>query len=619
MEQQVRVALVAMPWQALDVPSLPLGLLRAVCGRDGRELPKSYFGHLAWAEFLLERSGGEIKPSDYAHIAFTCNFDNVGDWVFSGVLHGDDTFGRTEFDAHRAASGEDVGMALQMRMLAAEFVDRMATAILEDDPDVVGFSTTFQQNVPSLALAARLKRERPDLITVFGGGNCDGVMGAALHRCYPFVDYVVRGEGEEAFPALLHAVEGKQSVDAIPGLCWRSPDGKSVANTETRRTVPPGFIPVPDYDDWHEHMRGSAVRRFIKPKLLAETARGCWWGEAHHCTFCGLNGSFMTFRSKSAEQAVNELLHLVQRYQMLDVVVVDNIIDNAYFDTVLPQLAKLDCDLRIHYEIKANLKPEQVAALRDAGVVYVQPGIESLSSAVLKLMDKGVHAAHNIRTLRDCQSAGLTVVWNWLFGFPGEVPGHYWPAIEQLPALVHLQPPGGVGRVELERFSPYFNKPELGFLRRQVRSTYHYVYDLPERELNDLVYNFDTDHAGIDGEVLEGLNQATARWAEHHEGSTLVRYLDDGGLCVRDRRRGWPQRDHYISDPGLVAAYLEFEHGRSLRGALARLEDQGIRLDEDRLRTWVEELMAAGLLFTESGRYVALATATEPVRMAEAA
>ncbi|MEU1277941.1 RiPP maturation radical SAM C-methyltransferase [Streptomyces sp. NPDC005805] len=612
--EHARVSLVTMPWQALDVPSLPLGLLRAVCTRDGRPAPQTHFAHLEWADFLLERSGGAIKPRDYAHVADDCIFENVGDWVFSGVLHGDDAFGREAFDAYLAASGDDVGKAFEMRQYAEEFVGRIAAKILAEDPRIVGFTTTFQQNVPSLALAARLKRERPNLIIVFGGGNCDGIMGATLHRCYPFVDYVVRGEGEEVLPRLLQAIEESTSVDDIPGLCWRHSDGTPVANTETRRTVPPGRIPTPDYDDWAQELRASAVRRFLQPKLLAETARGCWWGEAHHCTFCGLNGSFMVFRSKPADRATEELSHLVKRYQMLDLVVVDNIIDNTYFDSMLPRLAALDWDLRIHYEIKANLKPEQVLALRDAGVVYVQPGIESLSTPVLKIMDKGVHGAHNIRTLRDCHSAGLTVVWNWLIGFPGEEPGHYRPAIDQLPALVHLPPPLCVARMMLERFSPYFNKPELGFTNRQAKSTYRYVYDLPEKDLDDLVYSFDSDPAGIDGEILDELRASVARWANQHPESTLVRLLDHEGLHIQDRRQGWPQRDHHINDSALIAAYLEFEHGRSLAGTLTRLRDRGISLEESRLQTWAEELASAGLIFAESGRYVALATASTPIR-----
>ncbi|MFY0580668.1 radical SAM protein [Cystobacter fuscus] len=153
----------------------------------------------------------------------------------------------------------------------------------------------------------------------------------------------------------------------------------------------------------------------------------------------------------------------LERYKTLDVVMVDNIIDLRYFKELLPRIAAADWDLRIHFEVKSNLTSEQIQALRAAGVMHVQPGIESLSSRVLKLMDKGVAGCHNVRVLRDCEAAGLTVSWNYLYGFPGEQPEDYESLIEQMPALVHLQPPSGATRIALERFSPNFERPSLGF------------------------------------------------------------------------------------------------------------------------------------------------------------
>ena len=46
----------------------------------------------------------------------------------------------------------------------------------------------------------------------------------------------------------------------------------------------------------------------VRPLMVMETARGCWWDAKHHCTFCGLNGEFMGFRSKSPLRALAENL-----------------------------------------------------------------------------------------------------------------------------------------------------------------------------------------------------------------------------------------------------------------------------------------------------------------------
>jgi ribosomal peptide maturation radical SAM protein 1 len=425
---------------------------------------------------------------------------------------------------------------------------------------------------------------------------------------------VVRGEGEEAFPALLDALDRGAPPADIPGVCWWR-DGVSVANDESRHPLPPGRIPTPDYDDWFAHFEASPVERYVEPKLLLESARGCWWGAAHQCTFCGLNGSFIQFRSKPAQRTLAELTTLVTRHKVLDVIVVDNIIDQHYYTELLPAVAALDWDLRIHYEIKSNIKPEHVAALRDAHVVHVQPGVESLSTPVLRIMDKGVDAIQNVRALRDCESAELTTTWNWLYGFPGESAEHYLELIPQLHALVHLQPPQGADRIMLERFSPYFDRPALGFPRRRPAKIYQHVYALPESELADLVYLFDTEPVGIDEDVAGALRAAVDHWTKAYPDSTLLRLDEAGIIHIRDQRGGWREREHRIDDPVLVAAYRELEQGRSIPALCRRLAADGFDLTESRATGWLTDLVEAGLVFHADDRYLALATAAAPVKV----
>ena len=104
---------------------------------------------------------------------------------------------------------------------------------------------------------------------------------------------------------------------------------------------------------------------------------------------------------------------------------VDNILDMRYFRDVLPQLRDRQLGFTLFYETKANLTKEQVKLLRDAGVLAIQPGVESLSTHVLQLMRKGVTALQNIQLLKWCKQYGVTVAWNLLYGFPGETAADY--------------------------------------------------------------------------------------------------------------------------------------------------------------------------------------------------
>ncbi|MDN0200263.1 RiPP maturation radical SAM C-methyltransferase [Streptomyces sp. S.PNR 29] len=593
-----------------------MGLLHSLLTRERpADQVTEYHGWLRWAEFLLTHSDGELTPREYMTVADDQVFDGFGDWVFSGCLYDDEQWGVDQLTAYAARTGTSVDSVLRMRPYASGFIAEAAREVLASDPDVVGMTSTFLQNVPSLALAREIKRIRPEVLTVLGGSNCDGVMGHALHRNHPFLDYVVRGEAEKSFPALLAHVEHGTAPADVPGVCWWD-GGTSRANREAQGTLPIGLLPSPNYDAWQQDIDSSPVAEFVEPKLVVEGARGCWWGEKHHCTFCGLNGSLMEFRSKSGEQLWSEIKRLVERHKLLDIITVDNIISMDYFRDFLPRVADCPWDLRIHYEVKSNLSREQIALLARARVTHVQPGIESLNSRVLGLMDKGVSGARNVRTMRECENHALTCVWNYLYGFPGERDEDYTDIIDQLPALRHLQPPNGATRIALERFSPHFMNPALGFTTRRPADIYQHVYQLPAEELEDLVFLFDAPAAGIRGEVEQRLVEEIDRWAAAYPSSRL--FLEpsadgDDALVIHDEREGWPRRTHRLTH-WQAAAFRELDHGRTLPALQRHLAGAGYEVPLDTLREWSRELLAQGLVFRDGDTFLALPTQAVAVR-----
>ena len=212
--------------------------------------------------------------------------------------------------------------------------------------------------------------------------------------------------------------------------------------------------------------------------MFVETSRGCWWGERMHCTFCGLNGATMAFRSKSAPRALAELTHLAARHPGCDIQVVDNILDLKYFKTLLPELAERKLNVSLFYETKSNLKKDQVRLLRDAGVMTIQPGIESFSDRVLKQMKKGVSGLQNIQLLKWCKEIGVHPIWNFLMGFPGESPDDYFEMAELSARVCHLPQPSGRQhhparslQPELQRGRASSGSPSCGRCRSTSSST----------------------------------------------------------------------------------------------------------------------------------------------------
>ena len=546
----MKVLLVSMPWAAVDSPSLALGILKQeISGLDGVEVSTIY-ANIEYADWMSARSPFHSGESihlfgyrEYMYFSVGTYFRGLGDWIFSSALHDVPSWRIPEFREQLAAGMEPriIELTEALHKLAPAFVTELADRLVALKPDVVGFTTTFQQNAASLALASAIKKRNASIVTVFGGANCDGSQGTALHRNFDCVDYVARGEGETILGRLLEVLKNEQTVHdprvlaGIAGLCWRDERGRSIANEMPRRGLSFTKPQIPDYDEYFDRFSASSASKWSVPRLAVEGSRGCWWGQKHQCTFCGLNGSFMEFRSKSPRAFAEEVLTLVDRHQVMDIAVTDNILDPQFIIGALPIIAEKGYDLRIFFEIKSNMRREQLETLLKCGVTDVQPGIENLSANVLKIMDKGVTGCLNVRLLRDAESIGSQVSWNYLYGFPGEEESDYKSILEQLPSLHHLPPPDGANRIAIERFSPYFEKPELGFADIKPSRTYPIIYNLPERELRDLAYIFDAPPLGVSNEIALELESAVSRVAPGVLRRTIQADLRRHRRCGRAR------------------------------------------------------------------------------------
>ncbi|MEV8375898.1 RiPP maturation radical SAM C-methyltransferase [Kribbella sp. NPDC056861] len=609
----MKVTLVNMPWASIDVPSLAVGILHNLVADVPGCAVDVVHANLEFVDWITQRS--PFTLADYQHHSLKTYFSGHGDWVFSSALSTNVKGRPAEFSRRfkDSVTPEELALTLRLHELAPDFVDHVAHLILATDPDVVGFTSTFQQNTAALATAQRVKQLRPGVVTVFGGANCDGEQGAALHRNFSCVDFVVRGEGESVFRRLLEDLQsGSTDFRDLEGTCWWDTTGTSVANPMSGSPMPPSSIVSPNYDRYFARLATSVAHRWVEPKLVVESARGCWWGEKHHCTFCGLNGSLMKFRSKDPEAFYEEIIRLTRRHRVLDMFVVDNILDMGYLKSLIPRLTNSGYDLRLMYEIKSNLRFDQLQSLVRAGVTHVQPGIESLNSSVLSLMDKGVRGCQNVRLLRDAESTGLTVSWNYLYGFPGERDSDYQEVIAQLPALHHL-PPGDAGRIALERFSPHFNRPELGFAERRPRPQYAMTYDLPPSELEDLAYLFETPPQGIGDELAESLGQAVTRWRDSYLDSRLT-YADFGDRIVLvSRRSDFPWSVEELTTPMELSLFRLLDQPRTARflhAELATIEPSADAVDE-----LIAQWRQLGLLFFEGGQLIQVAVKEANQRM----
>jgi ribosomal peptide maturation radical SAM protein 1 len=614
------VMLVAMPWETLPKPSIQLGILKSVLDRAGipseaRSLKLAFMEHCLSATAARPEEE-RIRVANYQAISNEYSAVGLGDWIFAVPPFRDAADLDNQYLAYIRSEGipaPDIARAQAMRALVPEFLDRCMEEILAAAPRVVGFTCGYSQNVSSLVLAKMLKLAEPSLKIVFGGSNCDGPMGAALHRAFPWVDVVVRGEAERILPDLLHDLFAGGAIRPQAGLCYRNGDRPVAVETADGATVPMDEVPTPNFDEYFERLRSASFYAEILPdvRLLYESARGCWWGAKSHCTFCGLIGPSMTFRSKSPDRVIDEITALAERYQCLDFQIVDNIIDLRYLRELLPRLRDSGYDFRIFYETKSNLKRDQVRLLREGGLDRIQPGIESLSTPILKLMRKGVTAFQNVRLLKWCAQYGLRVSWIVIYGFPGEPPEEYARMAEIVPSLTHLEPPM-IARLRVERFSPYHERPsEFGLEVTGPLPHYRFVYPVDEATLNDLAYTFEYRHLdGRDPETYAGhLCRAIERWQAAGESAfRSLRYRRGPGfLTITDRRPNLEAAD-YTFDETEALIYLACEDGATAAQVYESVRGAGIEdVSAEEVQEFLDELVDSRLAFQENGQYLALA------------
>ena len=441
-------------------------------------------------------------------------------------------------------------------------------------------------------------------------------MGAALHRAFPVIDVVVRGEGEKVLPELAYDLLASRPIRPRPGLCYRDHDGHQIVVEEAAGDVSLDEVPIPRYKEYFErlHRTGFADELLPDLTLFYESARGCWWGEKSHCSFCGISDLVMPFRAKSPDLVVSELVELAQRYGSLQFLFVDYILSRAYFKEVLPRLRDMGYDFRIFCETKANLREDEVRLLHDAGFTLIQAGVESLSTPILKLMRKGVTALQNLRLLKWCAQYGVRLHWNVLYGIPGEPVEEYARMAHLIPSLTHLDPPRIVP-LELDRFSPYFERPgDFGIVPLRPRRDFRFAFPedrVDEATLADIAYAFEFEHAdGREPETYTApVREAIRAWQAHGRTAigTLRYQRGPGFLIITDRRPGLEPAEYRLGEDE-ARIYLACEDGATAEAA-TRIAANGSASDlaTSEVEAFLDELVEARLACKVDERYLALA------------
>ena len=330
--------------------------------------------------------------------------------------------------AGNAGPEHDVAVA-DLILVQDRVVPTIERLMREHDPQVVGLSVMTFQRRTALRLIRRIRAIKPSVIVVAGGYD-PSLASETYEAPSSGVDFVVRGEGELTFRALLRALARGHEVSGIPGLCYRASPADGFTRTPAR--------PVSRLDgDLELPNRAARVLdgyTFLgRPIDIVETSRGC----TYDCSFCSIiemrGRNFHTF---DFTRVLADIADARARGARALFLVDDNITLNVARFEALCQ-AIVDAGLNdIHYIVQAMTSSianhgETLAPLmRAAGFRYVFLGIENVLEedlAFLRASAKNARREHGQRsgnaTLRAIEllhNAGLYVVGGIIVGNPGD-------------------------------------------------------------------------------------------------------------------------------------------------------------------------------------------------------
>jgi radical SAM superfamily enzyme YgiQ (UPF0313 family) len=319
------------------------------------------------------------------------------------------------------ASNVDEGIAeikLADLVLMQRHSGQVLQKILNDfKPDVVGFTAMSFQYQTALKLIKITRTFSEKIITILGGYHATADGAAILEGPdHSYIDYIIDGEGEVPFNALLKVLKKKGTISEVPGLLYRM--NGTVVKTPRADLLPPDMIRIPDRA---ARLIKKGFHILGKPADVIETSRGC----VYDCNFCSIRHMYgKSFRKFSTERIIEDLED-AKRFGAKSIFITD---DNITLDG--RRLQKLcneivDAKLNLTFAVQASVRgfkknPELAEAMARAGTKIVFLGIENASDSALEFMQKSnqLSSADTVDVVKQLKKFGIIVVGGFIFGYP---------------------------------------------------------------------------------------------------------------------------------------------------------------------------------------------------------
>ncbi|BBB89613.1 MAG TPA: radical SAM protein [Methylomusa anaerophila] len=431
-----------------------------------------------------------VNPAFYDGQQFSNRYNSYLDWVKGGNLYVapfEPPLGLASLYAYLKTQGYQVEL-IDMQGLLMDSAE-LAKTIADRQPGLVGVSAMTTTLPAALKVAALTRQAAPAAKVVLGGVH--PTLDPAGVLANDSVDFVIRGEGEQALGGLVAALEGRSSIADVAGLCYREGD-KSVIKEKTL-IIDQDSLPAPAYDSF-------PVERYIQHNQLLRDIRGVSMlvsrGCPFPCSFCAVHQTMgRKWRVKSANLVVDQIIGLKNKYHLDGIWFKDSILNlNRQWTRDFSQILierKVDIAWQANTRIDL-INEEELQLMQRAGLTQVDLGIESGSPQSLAKLGKGI-TVDQIKEKVKLARKYVKVFGFFMIGLPGEEEKDVVKTFELAKELkldrstwsIYSPLPGSTfydDLVQAGTIKPY----QLDYERIHFTETYEGICKIPSERLKEL-------------------------------------------------------------------------------------------------------------------------------------
>lgn len=626
--------ILALPWQRYDTTAIQLATIQATLQEDGYKVDtrhfykdlidyvppdvymrifEAYMGEPCFAAILYPERHEQISAAVRAAVDFDLQLPTGPEILKHPQLNANLSYAeRSQLKAAAGRTSRSYPRMLDFDWLVEtlrRYLDDVFAAVSWKDYEVIAFTTSHQQLIPTVILSRRIKKEFPDKPIVIGGALMNRDIPEAVLRLYDEFDFIVSGEGESTIKELMATLTGrsKKPIREITGLFWREngPDDTKILNSGPRAALEDlDVLPIPNYDDFFNHSLQPDASP-IMPKLTVEASRACVWGK---CVYCNLNLQWENrYRRKSHKRMLHELEHLRERYKSNIFTFCDtNVVDKV---PLFEQIGHLPVDYRFLAEVSPHISRDGMRALRHGGIRTIQAGLESFSDRILKIFERGHTVMRNIEMLKWAAEFDIEIYYNLIINFPKEVPADVENALHAVEYAQHFMYPA-IHDFSLTVNSPaYNNMPAYNIKGWRLPADIDAIYPPEVGSALAQMFALTVHPVPIHetGVSWEPLLEFADRWKRRYHanlGRPGIVYLDGGDFLSISIRSGGLGNDTCIN---VADEYREIylacgDHALTLREICELLP----KIPKNVISNILEELDSLKILFSSEGKHFSL-------------